>query len=125
MKSLKNKTYPIRINDIVLESAMEYCNDNGLILSEEVRELIEKFDLLNRKNKKNNNSKVTIVTEAKEWRALALNDMEWEDINSYSDGWEACHLHTSLRDNLLILLEVYIFILLVYKYNKKNLNTYG
>ena len=66
MKSLKNKTYPIRINDIVLESAMEYCNDNGLILSEEVRELIEKFDLLNRKNKKNNNSKVTIVTEAKE-----------------------------------------------------------
>ena len=63
MKSLKNKTYPIRINDIVLESAMEYCNDNGLILSEEVRELIEKFDLLNRKNKKN--SKVTIVTEAK------------------------------------------------------------
>ena len=52
MKTLKNKTYPIRINDIILDSAMEYCKDNGLILSEEIRELIEKFDLLNRRNKK-------------------------------------------------------------------------
>ena len=50
--SLKNKTYPIRVNDIVLESAMEYCKNNGKVLSEEIRELIEKFDLLNRKNKR-------------------------------------------------------------------------
>lgn len=50
--SLKNKTYPVRVNDIVLESAMEYCKDKGKVLSEEIRELIEKFDLLNRKNKK-------------------------------------------------------------------------
>lgn len=52
MKTLKNKTYPIRINDIVLKSAMEYCKYNGLILSEEIRDLIEKFDLLNRREKK-------------------------------------------------------------------------
>ena len=50
--SLTNKTYPIRINDLVLEGAMEYCKDNGKVLSEEIRELIGKFDLLNRKNKR-------------------------------------------------------------------------
>jgi hypothetical protein len=61
MKSLKNKTYPIRVNDIVLESAMQHCKDNGLILSEEIRELIEKFDLLNRRNKKKKRMTISIV----------------------------------------------------------------
>ena len=50
MKKIHDKTYPLRINKIVLESAMKYCSDNKLVLSEELRGLIDKFDLMNRRS---------------------------------------------------------------------------
>ncbi len=50
MKKIHDKTYPLRVNKIVLESAMKYCSDNKLTLSEELRGMIDKFDLMNRRN---------------------------------------------------------------------------
>ncbi len=47
-----DKLYPIRVNSVVLSSAMEYCEKNGVNLSEEVRKIIDRYDRLNRKKEK-------------------------------------------------------------------------
>ena len=49
---LHNKVYQVRVNENVLKNALEYCNNNGLLLSEELRKVIERYDLRFRKEKK-------------------------------------------------------------------------
>ena len=49
---LHNKVYQVRVNENVLKNALEYCNNNGLLLSEELRRVIERYDLRFRKEKK-------------------------------------------------------------------------
>ncbi len=47
-----DKVYQIRIKGDVLRNALKYCKDNEILLSEELRKVVEKFDMRYRKNNK-------------------------------------------------------------------------
>ena len=49
---IQDGVYQVRINSKVLKSCLEHCKSNNVVLSEELRKVIEKFDRLNRKSKK-------------------------------------------------------------------------
>ena len=42
--------FQIRVNSKVLESAKQYCTKNKVVLSEELRKVLEKMDRMNRKS---------------------------------------------------------------------------